>query len=80
MLTGAGSDRMQTGMQLSFGKSSGKAALVRKGGRIFMIAVPNEKGVRLMREIFRQVKPKLPCKTKILYELKTKEIVAKENL
>ena len=80
MLTGAGSDRMQTGMQLSFGKSVGKAALVKEGGRIFMIAVPNEKAVRLVREVFTKVRPKLPCKTKVLYELKTPETTAKENL
>src|SRR3990172_3502516 len=80
MLTGAGSDRMQTGMQLSFGKSVGKAALVKTGGRIFMIAVPNEKAVRLVREVFTKVRPKLPCRTKVIYELKTPEMVAKENL
>src|SRR3989338_6220786 len=61
MLTGAGSDRMQTGMQLSFGKSAGKAALVRANGPIFMIAVPNEKAVKLVRELYRKVRPKLPC-------------------
>lgn len=70
MLTGAGSDRMQTGMQLSFGKSVGKAALLKKGGKIIMIAVPNDKGVRLVRELYGKVKPKLPCKTKILYEMR----------
>jgi len=80
MLTGAGSDRMQTGMQLSFGKSTGKAAIVKKGGPIFMIAVPSEKAVVMTREIYRQVKPKLPCKTKVVYELKTPEKTAQENL
>jgi len=73
MLTGAGSDRMQTGMQLSFGKSIGKAALIRTGGKIFMVAVQNEKGIKLVREIFKKVGPKLPCKTKVVYELKTPE-------
>lgn len=74
MLTGAGSDRMQTGMQLSFGKSTGKAAIIKKGGKIFMLAVPDEKGIRLARETFKKVKPKLPCKTKVVYELKKPEI------
>jgi len=68
MLTGAGSDRMQTGMQLSFGKSSGKAAIVKAGGKIFMVAVPNEKGIKFAREIFKKVRPKLPCRTKVVYE------------
>jgi large subunit ribosomal protein L10e len=35
MLTAAGADRMQTGMQLSYGKSAGKSAIVRPGSGIF---------------------------------------------
>lgn len=70
MLTGAGADRMQTGMQLSFGKAMGKAAIVKKGGRIFFFAVPNEKAVRTVRELLQKIKPKLPCTTKVLYEMK----------
>lgn len=70
MLTGAGADRMQSGMQLSFGKSSGKAALVKEGSGIFMIATPTEKTSQIAREILRRVKPKLPCRTKIIYGLK----------
>jgi len=42
MLTGAGADRMQTGMQLSFGKSMGKAAILKKGSKIIIIALANE--------------------------------------
>jgi len=71
MLTGAGSDRMQTGMQLSFGKSSGKSAILKKGASIFFVAVPNEKGVHFARKVLKQIKSKLPCTTSILYE-KTK--------
>ncbi|MEK6897918.1 MAG: 50S ribosomal protein L16 [Nanoarchaeota archaeon] len=65
MLTGAGSDRMSTGMQLSFGKSSGKAALLKKGERIFFVAVPNQKATQLVRKMFHQIKSKLPCRTRI---------------
>jgi len=68
MLTGAGADRMQTGMQLSFGKSVGKAAIMKPGSRIFFVAVPNEKAVAFARKIFKQIKSKLPCRTKVLYE------------
>lgn len=68
MLTGAGADRMQTGMQLSFGKTIAKAAIVKKGGRIFFIALPNEKAVRMTRDLIKDVKSKLPCKIKIAYE------------
>ena|SRR3989338_1734593 len=70
MLTGAGADRMQTGMQLSFGKSSGKAAILKEGSKIFFIAVQNEKALAFVREVLKQIKSKLPCKTKIIYEFR----------
>jgi large subunit ribosomal protein L10e len=66
MLTGAGSDRMQTGMQLSFGKTVDRAAIVKKGKVIFMIATGNKKADQLARKLFHVVKSKLPCKTKII--------------
>ena len=69
MLTTAGADRMQTGMQLAFGKSSGKAAIVKPGSKIFFIAVPNEKAVKLARELLKKIKPKIPGKKKIVYKL-----------
>lgn len=65
MLTGAGADRMQTGMQLAFGKSVGKAAIVKDGSGIFFIAVPNKKAISFARKVIHQVKPKLPCKIRI---------------
>lgn len=68
MLTGAGADRMQTGMQLSFGNSVGKAAIVKEGSPIFIIYVPSEKAIQTIRAIFKIVKPKLPCRTKLVYE------------
>jgi len=69
MLTGAGADRMQTGMQLSFGKSVGKAAILKQGSKIFFVGVPNERAVHFARKVLKQIRSKLPCKTKILYEL-----------
>ena len=68
MLTGAGSDRMQTGMQLSYGKPMGKAAILKRGSKIFVVAVPNEKAVVFARKTFKQIKSKVPGKTKVLYE------------
>ena len=68
MLTGAGADRMQTGMQLSYGKAVGKAAILKKGSRIFFVAVPNEKAVGFARKVLKQIKSKLPGKVKIIYE------------
>lgn len=70
MLTGAGADRMQTGMQLAYGKPVGKSAILKPGGRIFFVAVPNPKAVQFVRKLFKQVKSKLPCNTKILYEIR----------
>jgi|SRR3989344_850245 len=72
MLTGAGADRMQTGMQLSFGKSMGKAAIVKKGGRVFFIALPNEKAVIFVRHLLKEIRSKLPGKIKVLYEDQSK--------
>lgn len=68
MLTGAGADRMQSGMQLSFGKSMNKAAILKPGKSLFKIAVYNEKALILARAVIKQVNPKLPCKIRTDYE------------
>ncbi len=60
MLTGAGADRMQTGMQLAFGKAVGKAAILKPGKELFIFQLPNEKAVTFTRKIIRQVNSKLP--------------------
>jgi len=67
-LAGAGADRMQKGMQLSFGSNVGRAAIVRPGKEIFTVAVENEKHARLARDFLNQTKAKLPCKTRIIWE------------
>lgn len=66
MLTGAGADRMQTGMQLAFGKSTGKAAIVKPGTKVFFIAVPNKKAISFTRKLIKQVRSKLPGKLKLM--------------
>jgi large subunit ribosomal protein L10e len=68
MLTGAGADRMQTGMQLSYGKAMGKAAILKPNSRIFEIAIASEKSVPYVRKVIQQVKVKLPCKIRTDYE------------
>jgi len=70
MLTTVGADRMQTGMQLSYGKAVGKAAILKQGSKIFFIAVSNEKAVQFARKVVKQVKSKLPGKIKINYQIK----------
>lgn len=67
MLTGAGADRMQTGMQLSFGKCVGKSAIMKKDSKLFIINVATPKAVAFVRTVLKKVKPKLPCKIKVLY-------------
>ena len=74
LLTGAGADRMQTGMQLAFGKSMGKAAILKPGDRIFFVAVSNQKAIAFVRKIFKQIRSKLPCKTKAVYEKVSKKV------
>jgi len=70
MITGAGADRMQTGMQLSYGKSIGKSAILKRGNRIFEIYCLNEKAVQTARKLYKEVGPKLPCRKKVIYEKK----------
>ena len=70
MLTGAGADRTQKGMQLSFGRTIAKAAILRKGNGIMAAYLPTPKSVSFVRKVMKQLKSKLPCKTKIDYEFK----------
>ncbi|MCK9568108.1 50S ribosomal protein L16 [Candidatus Pacearchaeota archaeon] len=70
MLTGAGADRMQTGMQLSFGKTIAKAAIMKKGAPIMSLSVATPKAVSFCRKILKQIKAKLPCKTGTVYTIK----------
>ncbi len=65
MLTGAGADRMQTGMQLAFGKSMGKAAIMKPNSKVFIISLPNPKAVAFARKVIQEVKSKLPCKLRV---------------
>jgi len=68
MITGAGADRMQTGMAHSFGVTIGRTAIVKEGQEIFLVAVNSEKAVRITRGAFEKIKAKLPCSTRIMTE------------
>ena len=68
MLTGAGADRMQTGMQLSFGKCVGKSAIMKRDSTLFVLNVASPKAVTYVRKVLKQIKSKLPCKIRVLYE------------
>lgn len=61
MITGAGADRMQTGMALSFGASMGRAALVKANQEIFTLAIMNTKSEQIARKLLGSIRAKIPC-------------------
>ncbi len=65
---GSKGERINLGMSKSFGKTTGRAAIVKPNQDIFVINVGSEKGIKVAREALKKVKPKIPCKTKIVYE------------
>ncbi len=62
MLTGAGADRMQTGMSRAFGKSMGRAAIVKPGQTLFIVGVKTVKAEISARELIKSIKARLPCR------------------
>jgi len=65
---GAGADRLSSGMKHSFGITIGRAAIVNKGKEVFVITTATEKAARTARAALSKVKPKVPCRGKILFE------------
>jgi len=63
MLTGAGADRMQTGMSRAFGRTMGRSALIKPDQTLFIIGVKNTRAEIEARKLIRSVKARLPCKT-----------------
>ena len=61
MLTGAGADRMQTGMQLSFGRAVGLAARIKANQPIFSVRV-DKADAKAARLALAGALPKLPCR------------------
>ncbi len=60
LASGAGADRMSTGMQKSFGKPIGIAAQVMKGEPIFQISVEKE-NILVAKEALHRALTKMPC-------------------
>jgi len=60
MLTGAGADRMQTGMSQSFGAPTNLAVQLKPGKRIFVVAVNNPEEVITARNILDGIRSKIP--------------------
>ena len=61
MLTGAGADRMQTGMSRAFGKNIGRAAFVKPGQTLFVVGVKTPRAEVEARKLIRSAKARLPC-------------------
>lgn len=65
---GAGADRLSSGMRHSFGVTMGRAAIVNKGKELFVITCTNENVARTAKSVLTKVKPKIPCKNRIVFE------------
>jgi len=64
LASGAGADRMSTGMKKSFGKAIGIAARVKKGQVIYTLNV-NEANLDSGRQALKKFSHKLPCSCSI---------------
>ncbi len=69
LASGAGADRMSTGMKKSFGKPIGSAAQIRKGQRIMLLRV-NKGALETGKKALERASKKLPCS----YSIKVKEM------
>ncbi|MEM7826975.1 MAG: 50S ribosomal protein L16 [Candidatus Aenigmatarchaeota archaeon] len=67
LATGAGADRYQQGMRMSFGKPIGTSAQVKKEQKIFEVRINNE-FVQFAKEALKKAGYKLPLKYKIILE------------
>jgi large subunit ribosomal protein L10e len=65
LASGAGADRMSTGMAHSYGKPIGLAAQVRKGQTLFEIHV-DKNNLAVAKEAANRIISKVPCKCRIM--------------
>jgi len=70
---GSKGERVNTGMQQSFGSVIGRAAFIDKGDVIILVAFSGRKNIPIVRKALQKVKPKLPCGIKIILERKKKK-------
>jgi large subunit ribosomal protein L10e len=64
MLTGAGADRMQSGMKHAFGKAVGSAAQVKKGSTLFTVMV--DENTEFVQKLLDSTRHRLPGPVKII--------------
>ncbi len=65
LASGAGADRISTGMQLSYGKTIGCAARMKKGQDVFELRI-DKKDIKTGREALHRSSTKLPCTCNIV--------------
>lgn len=65
IITGAGADRLQTGMRHAFGRPKSRAARVKPGQPVFSVKVNTKKAVDVARKAFKKIRPKLPMSVSI---------------
>jgi len=67
LASGAGADRMSTGMKKSFGKAIGSAARIREDQIVLTVNVEKE-NIDLAKKAVKRASQKLPCGYKIIVE------------
>ena len=65
LASGAGADRMSTGMQKAFGKTIGVAARVKEGQTVLEVKLDKEH-IKVGREALQRAAKKLPCSCKVV--------------
>jgi len=65
---GAGADRLSSGMRHSFGVTAGRAAITKKGKELFLVYCQDEISARAAKRTMEKVKPKVPCKNRIVFQ------------
>jgi large subunit ribosomal protein L10e len=68
LASGAGADRMSTGMSAAFGKPIGMAARIKEGDEIFTVGVENDAAIKTASEALRKARTKLPKGCTIVIE------------
>ena len=65
LASGAGADRLSTGMKKSFGKSVGSAARIKEGQTLMELRI-NKAHVKIGKEALSRAAKKFPCGCKVL--------------
>ncbi len=66
--SGAGADRLSSGMTRSFGVTIGRAAIVPPGKPVFIIYCANEKAAQAAKTTLEKVKPKITCRNRVIFQ------------